>query len=130
MLVEGGHQEVLGGRSAWIVERKIASERDAVDVVGDVLGAGADFVVIPVEMLDPEFFRLASGIAGGVLQKLVNYRLEVAIVGDIDARLAASDSLRDFVRESNRHGAVRFLSDIAQLRSARSPDGVGGPVAR
>jgi uncharacterized protein YndB with AHSA1/START domain len=110
-LVEVGHSD---GRR-WIVARKISSERDAVDVVGDAVGAGAELVVLPAEVLDPEFFRLASGLAGAVLQKLVNYRFEVAIVGDIEHHLAASESLRDFVRESNRHGAVRFASDLSSL---------------
>ncbi len=116
-LVEAGHSETLAGRRSWIVARTIASERDAVDVVGDVIGAGAELVVLPVEVLDPEFFRLALGLAGGVLQKLVNYRFEVAIVGDIERNLSASESLRDFVRESNRHGAVRFVPDMASLRT-------------
>ena len=111
-LVEAGHSE---GRS-WIVARTIASERDAVDVVGDAVGAGAELVVLPIEVLDPAFFRLASGLAGAVLQKLVNYRFEVAIVGDIEQRVAASESLRDFVRESNRRGAVRFVPDLSSLQ--------------
>jgi uncharacterized protein YndB with AHSA1/START domain len=110
-LLEVGHSE---GRR-WIVARRIASERDAVDVVGDAVGAGAELVVLPVGVLDPEFFRLASGLAGAVLQKLVNYRFEVAIVGDIEHRVATSESLRDFVRESNRHGAVRFVPDMSAL---------------
>ncbi|MBI4923458.1 MAG: DUF4180 domain-containing protein [Devosia nanyangense] len=93
----------------------IATEDDARDVVGDALGQGAELVVIPVERLSPDFFRLGTGLAGAVLQKFTNYRLRVAIVGDISAYAAKSAPLRDFVRESNRRGEVRFLASEAEL---------------
>ncbi|HWA19046.1 MAG TPA: DUF4180 domain-containing protein [Devosia sp.] len=93
----------------------IASERDATEVIGDALGAGAELVVIPVSRLSPEFFRLSSGLAGSILQKFTNYRLRVAIIGDISGYTAKSGPLRDFVRESNARGGVRFLASEADL---------------
>lgn len=93
----------------------IATERDATDLIGEAFGQGADLVVIPAERLSPEFFRLASGLAGNVLQKFTNYRMRVAIVGDITAFTAKSAPLRDFVRESNRRGEVRFLESAADI---------------
>jgi hypothetical protein len=93
----------------------IATERDATDIIGEAFGQGADLVVIPVSRLAPDFFQLRSGLAGAVLQKFTNYHLRVAIVGDISAYTAASEPLRDFVRESNRRGEIRFLADAAEL---------------
>src|SRR5438045_2385535 len=95
----------------------IASERDATDIIGEAFGRGdVDLVIIPVERLSPEFFRLASGLAGAVLQKFTTYQLRVAIVGDISAFTGKSVPLRDFVRESNRRGVeVRFLASMAEL---------------
>jgi len=95
----------------------IASERDATDIIGEAFGRrDVDLVIIPVERLSPEFFRLASGLAGAVLQKFTTYQFRVAIVGDISAFTAKSAPLRDFVRESNRRGVeVRFLASMAEL---------------
>jgi hypothetical protein len=93
----------------------IASERDATDIVGEALGLSADLVVIPVSRLSPDFFRLGTGLAGAVLQKMTNYRLRVAIVGDVSAHTAKSEPLRDFIRESNQRGEVRFVADMSQL---------------
>lgn len=93
----------------------IASEDDARDIVGEAGFGGADLVVIPVERLPPEFFRLSSGLAGAILQKFTNYRLRVAVVGDISAYTARSAPLRDFVAESNRRGNVRFLASATEL---------------
>jgi hypothetical protein len=93
----------------------IASERDATDIIGDALGQGAELVVIPVARLSPEFFHLGSGLAGAILQKFTNYRIRVAIVGDISGFTERSAPLRDFVAESNRRGQVRFVPSDAEV---------------
>ena len=51
-----------------------------------------------------------SGLAGEILQKFVNYRLKVAIVGDYSRY--TSKPLHDFIRESNRGRDVFFVSTI------------------
>ncbi len=94
---------------------QIASEADALDLIGEAGFSGADTLVIPVSRLSPDFFRLSTGLAGAILQKCTNYRLRVAIVGDISEYTAKSGPLRDFVYESNRHGAVRFLASETEL---------------
>lgn len=112
--------EVIGGRRVllWDAEgAPLASSRDAGDLVGDALSAQADIVVIPAERLSPDFLRLSSGLAGEVLQKFVNYRMKIVILGDIAAALAASGPLRDFVGESNRGRSVWFVADRADLEA-------------
>jgi hypothetical protein len=95
---------------------KLSSGADAVDLVAAAYEQEADLIVVPVERLDPEFFTLRNGLAGEFLQKLVNYRLRVAIVGDIAPYTAESGALRDFVRESNRRSQAWFLATPAELR--------------
>ncbi|MEO8757893.1 MAG: DUF4180 domain-containing protein [Devosia sp.] len=97
----------------------IATEDDGRDLIGEAFGhgaeLGAELVVIPAARLAPEFFQLSSGLAGAILQKFTNYQLRIAIVGDISAYTENSAPLRDFVRESNRHGDIRFLASEAEL---------------
>jgi hypothetical protein len=95
----------------------IATEQDALDIIGESWGSEATVVLIPADRIDTEFFRLASGLAGAVLQKFVNYRLQVAIVGDISEYVEASDALRDFVYESNRGTHVWFLASKEELEA-------------
>ena len=87
----------------------IVDGEGVVDIIGEAWGQDADLLVVPVERLAPEFFRLSTGLAGEVLQKFVNYGLQVAVVGAIEAQLAASSALRDFVRESHSGRHVWFL---------------------
>lgn len=95
----------------------LESERDATDVIGEALGAGAELVAIPASRLSDDFFRLSTRKAGLFIQKFTNYRIRLAIVGDIEAHVAASDALRDFVRESNKGAAVWFVSDDDALEA-------------
>lgn len=88
---------------------------EAVDLIGEALGAGVAWVAIPAARLGDEFFRLRTGVAGDVIQKFVTYGRHVAILGDISPYVAASEALRDFVIESNRGAHVWFVRDLAEL---------------
>jgi hypothetical protein len=65
--------------------------------------------VIPRNLLDERFFDLKTGVAGDILQKVSNYRLRLAILGDFEH--VASKSLRDFISESNRGNQVIFVDN-------------------
>ena len=93
----------------------ISTPDDASDLVGTAWSHSANMVAVPVERLDPEFFRLRSGIAGEITQKFVNYRLRLAVVGDIAEHVEASDALRDFVWESNVGEQIWFVDDETAL---------------
>ncbi|HEU0182003.1 MAG TPA: DUF4180 domain-containing protein [Agromyces mariniharenae] len=93
----------------------ISTPDDATDLVGSAWSHQAELIAVPVERLDPKFFRLKTGLAGEITQKLVNYRLRLAVVGDISAHVGKSDALRDYVRESNRADHVWFVESEADL---------------
>jgi hypothetical protein len=95
--------------------KKIRIGRDATDLIGDAKHAGAETVVIPVERLDEDFFRLRTGVAGELVQKFVTYGMRLAIVGDISAYIAESSALRDFMYEANRGRDVWFVANREEL---------------
>lgn len=92
----------------------IATEQDVLDLIGSAF-LGAQVVAVPTSRLDARFFSLGSRFAGEVMQKFVNYRLRLAIVGDISAHLAESSALRALVHESNKGGHVWFVPDLDAL---------------
>ena len=93
----------------------ISTPDDASDLVGAAWSHQANLITVPVERLDPEFFRLSTGIAGEITQKLVNYRLRLAVVGDISEHVAESNALGDFVWESNHGNQIWFMADEQAL---------------
>lgn len=87
----------------------LQSEQDALDLIAEIgYTYEMDRAVIPAEVLSPTFFDLRGGLAGGILQKFVNYGIRVAIVGDFSAY--SSKALRDFMFESNKGGHVYFAA--------------------
>jgi hypothetical protein len=93
----------------------LAEDHALSDLIGELFSCGTKLVAIPLPRLGPDFLKLASGVAGHVLQKLVNYHFQVAMLGDVSAPAAASAPLRDFIRESNRGRTVWFVDDLAAL---------------
>ena len=70
---------------------------------------------MPVERLGEDFFTLSTRVAGEVVQKVVNYGLKFAVVGDIERHLKRSAPLRDWVRESNKGADLWFVEDFVAL---------------
>lgn len=93
----------------------LAGGSAVLDVIGDAWYHEAEWVVLPAERLDPGFFRLRTGVAGEFLQKPVNYRIGLAVVGDISAHLDGGSALRDLVRESNKGDQAWFLPTMADF---------------
>ncbi|MFC6015721.1 DUF4180 domain-containing protein [Plantactinospora solaniradicis] len=92
----------------------IGGTQDALDVIGSAFSR-ADIVAVPVGRLDERFFALRTGLAGEIMQKFVNYRIRLVVVGDISGHVAASTALRDLVFESNRGSQVWFVDDLGEL---------------
>lgn len=92
----------------------VATEQDALDVIGATY-AQSEVVALPVARLSERFFTLDNGVAGAIMQKFVNYRVRLAIVGDITEHLAASSALRALVHESNRGRQIWFVPDLDAL---------------
>lgn len=71
------------------------------------------------EAIVPAFFDLSARIAGEVLQKFVNYRMRLAIVGDF---AKAGRPQKDFMFESNCGRHVFFAASegeaVEKLKTA------------
>ena len=89
--------------------------RDVLELVAEALPRRASMIVVTVARLDPAFFELRSGFAGEFVQKIVNYRLRLAVIGDISEFIANSAALTDFIRESNRGRSIFFVRDLDAL---------------
>ena len=107
------------GYRCLIVEAEGPAVRDAEGarrLIEEAMGEGARVIAVPVSRLDASFFQLRSGLAGEVLQKMVNYGLKLAVVGDVSAQVAASDAFRDLVVEAERGDSLFFVADVAALK--------------
>jgi hypothetical protein len=106
-----GRKVIIGDDSGPL----LAGEKDVNDWLSAAWDAEATLVAIPVSRLSEDFFQLSTRIAGAVIQKFVNYRSQLVIIGDISRWVAGSNALRDFVYESNKGREVWFLPNLDAL---------------
>lgn len=85
---------------------------DGIDLLGNIYYQGFDRLIVYEKNITPEFFDLKTKIAGEILQKFSNYRMRLAIVGDFDKY--ESNSLRDFIFESNNGKMVNFVGSAEE----------------
>ncbi|GHO47850.1 DUF4180 domain-containing protein [Ktedonospora formicarum] len=99
----------------------VKSEREALDLIGDAFSLHAEMVILPVERLDEAFFQLKTGLAGQIVQKFVQYRRRLVILGDISQYIAQSKAFKDYVYETNRGNEVWFLETRQELEERLIP---------
>ncbi|MCK4530948.1 MAG: DUF4180 domain-containing protein [Candidatus Marinimicrobia bacterium] len=88
------------------IESPIATVQDALDLLGNADNQGARKIMIKKEHLHSDFFDLKTGLAGDIMQKIINYYKQLAVVGDFsDLR---KKSWLDFMCESNQTGQIFF----------------------
>ncbi|MDQ0641630.1 hypothetical protein QF042_005195 [Pedobacter sp. W3I1] len=85
---------------------------DGLDLLGNLYYQSFDKIIIHERNITPDFFDLKNGIAGEILQKFSNYRVSLAIIGDFSPY--QSQSIKDFIYESNKGKHINFLGSTAE----------------
>ena len=103
---EEGIAEVTGG----------AKSIKSMDAVMDLIGKVAfehrlQKILLKREQIDESFFDLKSGFAGELAQKLSNYQLKMAVVGDFN--FIESLALKAYIHESNLGRTAYFTKSRA-----------------
>lgn len=97
----------------------IPDVQEMLDLMGDCGANDCNRIIIREEGLNPDFFRLHTGLAGEILQKFSTYNFKLAIIGDFTRY--KSKNLQDFIRESNKGNRIFFVNNfdeaISKLRS-------------
>lgn len=79
---------------------------DVIDLLGNARYLGAQKVIAKAEHFCADFFDLRCGLAGEMLQKFANYRMQLTILGNW--QYVDCCALQDFIRECNRGQAIAF----------------------
>ena len=101
----------LGGEKIVVVHSDAPILTDAQAVL-DLLATinyedDSSRIAINKEAIIEDFFILSTGVAGEMLQKVINYRKKLAIIGDFTGY--QSNPLRDFMGECNRGKDIFFV---------------------
>ena len=91
----------------------ISDEQSAIDMFMTIaFETGENRFIISKDNIIEDFFDLRTKIAGGILQKIINYRMKLAIIGDFSKY--KSKSLRDFIYEYNSGKDIFFVENESE----------------
>ena len=90
----------------------IHSTEEAMNLMGDLYYQGYDGLILHEEQITSAFFDLKTKMAGEILQKFSNYRFPLVLIGDFSK--FPSQSLQDFIRESNKGRQVNFVPTLPE----------------
>ena len=96
-------------------ESKLVTEQNILDVIAVCMENDTGLLMLDSGVLSEDFFKLSTGIAGAILQKLVNYQIKTAAV--IDNGLANSGRFREFALESNKGSHFRIFNTKEEAES-------------
>jgi len=97
------------------VESPLDGEAAVTSIIAAAWEHGTTWIVVGVGTLSDRFFDLRTGVAGAIVQRLVNYRLHLAILGDVERYRSASTAFAAFIMEANRGGQLWFVADLGEL---------------
>ncbi|WP_433772187.1 DUF4180 domain-containing protein [Bacillus wiedmannii] len=103
---------VIGGINIAVVRNDtvvISDVQTALDLMATVqYEVDAKRIIIHKSLISESFFDLKTRLAGEILQKFINYKVKIAIVGDFS--MYASESLKNFIYECNKGNDIFYLA--------------------
>src|SRR5690349_10022648 len=100
----------MNGKEIVVIIDDSSVISDAQQFLQMMVNLPSDHVIIHEKNLHPDFFELRSGLAGEILQKIVNYACRLGIVGDFSKY--TSKALRDLIFESNKGNVIIFVNTV------------------
>ena len=102
-----------GNGNIVIVETDVPIISDGQTALDFIMNIGYEHnchsIAINKAAIAKDFFKLSTGIAGEIAQKIVNYRYRLAIIGDFSGY--TSKPLLDYIYECNKGGHLYFVAD-------------------
>jgi len=109
-IVKGSSNDIAVINSSEVLITDVQSALDLMAIVQ--YETGCDRIILKKSAICEDFFHLSTKLAGEILQKFINYNKKMAIVGDFS--IYTSQSLKDFIYESNKGKDIFFLPDEKQ----------------
>ncbi|EJQ70973.1 DUF4180 domain-containing protein [Bacillus sp. TH22] len=107
---------VIGGINIAVVRNDtvlISDVQSALDLMATVqYEVDSKRIAINKSLISESFFDLKTRLAGDILQKFINYRVKIAIIGDFS--MYTSKSLKDFIYECNKGKDIFLLATEQQ----------------
>lgn len=98
------------GRYLEIVNAQtpLETERQALDLMSLCVENGTNLLMIHASAISESFFRLSTGVAGGILQKMINYHITTTFV--LNENIVLPKRFQEMMLEANKGVQYRFYN--------------------
>ncbi|MHA4894242.1 DUF4180 domain-containing protein [Pedobacter sp. PWIIR3] len=105
------HGEGAGKVAELMAEgQQIGNAEQGLQILVDLYYQDFDKVILHEYHFTPDFFDLKTGLAGEILQKYSNFKVQLCIIGDFSKY--EGQSIKSFIYESNNGSRVNFLPTV------------------
>ncbi len=112
-------QKIQNGEQRYVevfsCAEPIASTSDALDLVASCGEYDTNLLLLHGEALSEDFFKLRTGVAGEIFQKLINYTIRTAVL--LPDLKNISPSFRELMAEAARSRHYRFFTDRGEAEN-------------
>lgn len=95
--------------------KKISSEEDVLDIIGSCMEHRCNYVMLHYEVFSEDFFNLRTGLAGIMLQKLINYNIRAAAIIANEEKIKGR--FGEMVFEVNKGNDFRVFKDVTEAEN-------------
>lgn len=88
---------------------KINSEETALDLIALCLEHDVKKIILNDKVLSDDFFSLKTGLAGAIVQKLVNYNIKTGII--ISDKQKINGRFKEFTLETNKGNTFKIFEN-------------------
>ncbi len=96
-------------------EIKLMTEQDTLELIAACMEHDTSLLMLNGEVFSEDFFKLSTGVAGAILQKLVNYQIKTAAI--ISDELANRGRFREMALETNKGSHFRIFNSRREAES-------------
>ena len=104
--------DTSAGKIAEIISAEVVIKDidDTLNLIAESGMLDAGKIIMYEKQITTGFFDLKTNLAGDILQKFSNYRVQLAIIGDFSKY--KSRSFQDFIRECNKGNRIFFIENL------------------
>lgn len=103
------------GKDVAIIDDTTVTINDTQQFLDMIFNLSSEYIIVRKEIFNEAFFDLKTGLAGDILQKVVNYSRRMGVVGDFSKY--SSKSLQAFIYETNKSNTIVFVATVEQALS-------------
>ncbi|MGX9755395.1 DUF4180 domain-containing protein [Clostridioides difficile] len=103
------------GKKYVFVDSKFSNEEEIMDIISLCMEHGTDYLMFSNNSLTDDFFNLKTGLAGTILQKFINYKIQAVAIADDKTKI--NKRFSELMLELNKSNNFRIFDNFEDAKN-------------